>query len=208
LSEANWRAMTSPTPPNSTSVFIWCQFALAAFALCMFASSPAWAQAAFATQAKQAILIEAETNAVLLQKNADELMHPASMSKLMTLVMVYKALETGQLKMEDEFQASVNAWRKGGAPSGTSAMFIPIGERVSIADLLQGIIVQSGNDASIIIAENMAGTEEAFAARMTRYAREIGLTSSTFKNATGLHDPEHLTTARDLALLAQHIIEK
>ena len=186
----------------------WLQIALAVLAWCMLVGGPAWSQGGFTTQAEQAILIDADTNAVLLQHNADELMHPASMSKVMTLVMMFKALKAGQLKMEDEFVMSVNAWRTGGAPSGTSAMFVPVNEKVTVSDLLQGIVVQSGNDASICVAENMAGTEEAFANLMTQHGRQIGLKSTTFKNSTGLHHPEHLTTARDLALLAQHVIKE
>ena len=186
----------------------WLQLALAFVVAWTFAIGPAWSQAGFSTEARQAILIDADTNAILFEHNADQLMHPASMSKLMTLVMAFKAIRAGRLKMDDEFQMSVNAWRNGGAPSGTSAMFVPVGEKVTVNELLQGIIVQSGNDASIAIAEAMAGTEEAFARQMTLHGREIGLTSSTFKNATGLHDPEHLTTARDLARLAQHVIKE
>lgn len=186
----------------------WLQIALAVVAACTFASGAGWAQGGFTTQAKQAILIDADTNAVLMQHNADELMHPASMSKVMTLVMMFKAIKSGQLKMEDELVMSVNAWRTGGAPSGTSAMFVPVNEKVTVSDLLQGIIVQSGNDASICVAESMAGTEEAFADLMTRHGREIGLRSTTFKNSTGLHHPEHLTTARDLARLAQYVIKE
>ena len=186
----------------------WLQLALAIVALCTFAIGPAWSQAGYSTQAKQAILIDADTNAILFEHNADQLMHPASMSKLMTLAMVFKALKAGQLKLEDEVQMSVNAWRNGGAPSGTAAMFVPVGEKVTVDELIQGIIVQSGNDASMAIAEAMAGTEQAFAQLMTQRAHELGLKSSTFKNATGLHDPEHLTTARDLAHLAQHVIKQ
>ena len=125
----------------------------------------------------------------------------------MTLVQMYRAIRSGQLKPTDEVLMSVNAWRSGGAPSGTSAMFVPVGERVTVEELIQGIVVQSGNDAAIAIAEHMAGSEVAFAKQMTDHARTLGMTSSTFKNATGLHDPEHLTTARDLATLARHILK-
>jgi D-alanyl-D-alanine carboxypeptidase (penicillin-binding protein 5/6) len=161
----------------------------------------------FSTQAAQAILIDADTGAVLFQHHADEQMHPASMSKLMTLVQMYRAIRSGQLKLTDEVLMSVNAWRSGGAPSGTSAMFVPVGERVTVEEIIQGIVVQSGNDAAIAIAEHMAGSEAAFAKEMTNHARTLGLKSTVFKNATGLHDPEHVTTARDLATLARHIIK-
>lgn len=198
--------MTSRSSQNR-SIARWLLLALTLVMAFALGSQPILAQA-FSTQARQAILIEAETNSVLLQHNADEPMHPASMSKLMTLVMVFKALKSGQLKMEDEFLMSVNAWRKGGAPSGTSAMMVPVGQKATVSELLQGIIVQSGNDAAIAVAENMAGSEEAFAEQMTSYGREIGLKASTFKNATGLHHPEHLMTARDLATLALHVIRE
>ena len=164
------------------------------------------AQTEFTTKARQAIIMEAETGAVLFQHNADELAPPASMSKLMTLAVVFKALRTGQVKLEDEFLVSVNAWRKGGAPSGTSAMFVPVNTKEPLDQLLQGIIVQSGNDACIAIAEGMAGSEDAFAQLMTEEARKLGLENSTFRNATGLHDPEHLMSARELAMLARHLI--
>lgn len=176
------------------------------------ASQPARSQTAQAaqtditTKARQAILMDADSGAVLFQQKADELMHPASMSKLMTLALVFKALKSGQVKFEDEFLVSVNAWRKGGGPSGTSAMLVPVNTRERLDQLLQGIIVQSGNDASIAIAEGMAGSEEAFGRIMTEEARRLGMKKSTFTNATGLHDPEHLTTARDLAILARHLI--
>jgi D-alanyl-D-alanine carboxypeptidase (penicillin-binding protein 5/6) len=163
-------------------------------------------QAELTTKARQAILMDADSGAILFQHNADELMAPASMSKLMTLAVIFKALKTGQIKLEDEFLMSVNAWRNGGAPSGTSAMMVPVNTKEPLDQLLQGIIVQSGNDACIAIAEGMAGSEEAFARVMTEEARKLGLAKSTFRNATGLPDPEHLMTARELALLARHLM--
>ncbi len=162
--------------------------------------------ASFKPKAKQAILMDAATGAILFQHNANQLSPPASMSKLMTMAVVFKALKEGQLKIEDEFLMSENAWRKGGAPSGTSAMFVPINTRTTLDLLLKGIAVQSGNDAAIAIAEGMAGSESAFAQLMETEARRIGLTNSTFRNATGLFHPEHLMTARELAMLARYII--
>ncbi len=159
------------------------------------------------TRAKQAILLDANTGAVLFQHNADELAPPASMSKLMTLAVIFRALKEGRIKLEDEILVSENAWRTGGAPSGTSAMFVPINTREPLAEILKGIIIQSGNDVSIAVAEAMAGTEAGFAKMMTDEARRLGLTKSTFRNATGLHDPDHLMTARDLAILARHLIQ-
>jgi serine-type D-Ala-D-Ala carboxypeptidase (penicillin-binding protein 5/6) len=157
-------------------------------------------------RAAQAILMDADTGAVLYQRNADELMSPASMSKLMLVAVAFKALKAGEIKLQDQFFMSEYAWRKGGAPSGSSAMFVPVGTRATVEDLLKGITVQSGNDAAIAIAENMGGNEGQFAKRMTAEAREIGLKKSVFKNATGFYEPDHLTTARELAMLARHII--
>ncbi|MGH1417659.1 MAG: D-alanyl-D-alanine carboxypeptidase family protein [Hyphomicrobiaceae bacterium] len=162
----------------------------------------------FTTRAKQAILIDAATGAVLFQRNADQLAPPASMSKLMTMAVVFKRLKEGQLKLEDEFLMSENAWRKGGAPSGTSAMFVPLNTRISLDLLLSGLAVQSGNDAAIAVAEGISGSEDAFAQLMEAEARRIGLKKSTFRNATGLYHPQHLMTARDLGLLARHIIDE
>ena len=159
------------------------------------------------TRAKQAILVDANTGAVLFQHNADELAPPASMSKLMTLAVIFRALKDGRLKPEDEILFSVNAWRTGGAPSGTSAMFVPVNTKEPLSEVLKGIIIQSGNDACIAVAEAMAGSEAAFAKMMTDEARKLGLTKSTFRNATGLYDPEHLMTARELALIARHLIQ-
>lgn len=176
-------------------------------AFVVLAMLPAPVHAQFDTQAKQAFLIDVETNSVLLERNPDQLMPPSSMAKLATLAVVFEALKRGTLTMQTEMLVSENAWRKGGAPSGTSSMFLPIGAKVTVDQLLQGIIVQSGNDACIVIAEEMAGSEEAFAQLMTQYVRKIGLTKSTFGNSTGLPHPDNLVTARELALLARHIIE-
>lgn len=168
-----------------------------------FASGPA---AAAETIAREAILIDAETGRVLLDKDADEPMPPSSMSKLMTVYLVFKRLREGSLSMDDEFVVSEYAWREGAYKSGGSMMFLEPTQRVRVEDLLRGIIVQSGNDASIVMAEGIAGSEAAFAAEMNEMAREIGLTGSNFTNSTGLPDPEHYMTARDLATLANRII--
>jgi D-alanyl-D-alanine carboxypeptidase (penicillin-binding protein 5/6) len=154
------------------------------------------------------LLMEANTGAILWQNAADELIAPASMSKLMTLAVAFRALREGTVTLDDEFVMSVNAWRKGGAPSGTAAMFVPINVKATLNELLQGIIVQSGNDASICIAEGMAGGEEAFARLMEAEARRIGLEKSTFRNATGLPHPEHRMTIREIAKLARFIVRE
>ncbi len=175
----------------------------ATFAMC----AASFSANAFETLAKQALLIDAQTGAVLFEKEADAPMPPASMSKLMTAYMIFDALKQGKITMDTEFVTSENAWRKGGAKSGSSTMFLNINEKVKVHDLLRGIIVQSGNDACIVAAENLAGTEEAFADLMTKKAKELGLKTATFKNATGLPDPEHKMSPKDLAKLAQILIE-
>jgi serine-type D-Ala-D-Ala carboxypeptidase (penicillin-binding protein 5/6) len=157
---------------------------------------------AYDTPAQAAILIDLQSGQELYAKNPDVPLHPASMSKLMTALMVFERLADGSLSLDDTFPVSEKAWRKGG-----SKMFVEVGSRVRVEDLLHGIIVQSGNDACIVVAEALAGSEEAFSEMMTRRARELGLTHSTFKNASGWPDPEHLMTARDLAKLATIIIE-
>lgn len=153
------------------------------------------------TPSTHALMIDAVTGAVLFEKNADVPMPPASMSKLMTLLMVFERLDDGSIALEDTIRVSEAAWRKGG-----SRMFVEHNSRVSISDLLRGVIVQSGNDASVVFAEGLSGSEEAFADEMNRRADEMGLTGSTFRNATGWPDPKHRTTARDLTTIAARII--
>ena len=158
------------------------------------------------TAATHALLMDADTGTVLFEKNADERMHPASMSKLMTAYLLFEALKKGKYTMDTEFVVSDNAWAKGGAKTGGSTMFLNPKQSVKIHDLLRGIIVQSGNDACIVVAEGMAGSEEAFAQMMNAKAKKLGLQNSSFRNATGLPNPDHLMSAKDLAVLAQHLI--
>ena len=160
------------------------------------------------TPASHVYLVDTTTGAVLMNKNGDAPMAPASMSKLMTLFMVFERLQDGRLSLDDKFYVSENAWRKGGAKTGGSTMFLEPSMRVRVEDLIRGIIVQSGNDACIVVAEALSGSEEAFAQEMTDKARELGMTGSTFKNATGWPDPEHRLTAHDLAALAQLTVER
>lgn len=176
---------------------------LLAAVLLLVMSGPA---RAIDTSADYAWMEDFETGAVLLDKNGRAPMPPSSMSKLMTLYMVFEHLKDGSLSLDDSFRVSENAWRKGGAASGGSTMFLEPNTSVRVEDLLRGIIVQSGNDACIVAAENLAGSEAAFAEQMTRRARDLGLTDSTFVNSTGLPEPDHLTTARDLARLTRHLI--
>ena len=205
--------LPAPSPVRLLGAAVFCAAILAA-ALTVFApfvtSVPAFAQGAgeFVTRAKRAILMDADSGAVLFQYNADELAPPASMSKLMTLEVLFNAMKQRKVKPEDEFLMSEYAWRTGGAPSGTSAMFVPVNTRARVDELVQGIIIQSGNDASIAVAEALGGSEQGFAKMMEEEARRIGLSKSTFRNATGLHHPEHLMTARELALLARHVIRE
>ena len=161
----------------------------------------------YQTAAAHAILIEADSGSVLFEKAADDLIPPASLSKLMTQEVVLNEIRQGRLQPTTEFIVSTNAWRRGGAPSHTSSMFIPIHSKVSVDDLLHGAIIQSANDACIALAEGISGNESAFAELMTKRARELGLTKSTFGNSTGLPDPRQLMTSRELAKLARHIIE-
>ena len=161
----------------------------------------------FDGDAPTAILIEASTGSILFEKNADEMRAPSSMMKLMTAEVVFHAVKEGQVKLTDEYRISENAWRRGGAPSGTSTMFAAINSKVSVDDLLHGAVIQSGNDACIALAEGMAGNEKIFASDlMTKRARELGLVKSTFGNSNGLPDPGNKMTVRELAVLARHII--
>lgn len=168
----------------------------------------AWAQSAFNTRASHAVIMDYETGEVLFSKGGDVAMPPASMSKLMTALMVFEALENGQLALDTSLPVSENAWRRGGAASGSSTMFLDVNSRAAVSDLIRGIIVQSGNDACIVVAEALGGTEENFAQMMTERAQELGLSSASFANATGWPHPEHRISAGDLARLAQYIVEQ
>jgi serine-type D-Ala-D-Ala carboxypeptidase (penicillin-binding protein 5/6) len=160
----------------------------------------------FDGDAPTAILIEASSGSVLFEKNADELRAPSSMMKLMTAEVVFHAIKQGEIKLTDEYRVSENAWRKGGAPAGGSTMFAAIHSKISVDDLLHGAIIQSGNDACMVLAEGMAGNERAFADLMTKRARELGMTRSTFGNSNGLPDVDNKMTVRELAMLARHVI--
>lgn len=153
------------------------------------------------TIAKQAILVDTTTGTVLFEQNADERMPTSSMSKIMTMYMVFDAIKQGRLSLDDTFHVSEGAWRMQG-----SKMFVELGNQIRVEDLIRGVIIQSGNDASVVLAEGLAGTESEFAARMTQRARELGLTESNFTNATGWPDDNHYSTARDLAKLSERII--
>jgi len=176
--------------------------ALVVFTITFFAAMPLSLRAqSMQTTAKQAIIVDMGTGMTLLDKNADERMPTSSMSKVMTAYMIFEALQEGRLKTNDMLTVSEKAWQKGG-----SKMFVEVGKRVSVEDLLKGVIVQSGNDASIVLAEGIAGSEEQFSRIMTMRAKDLGMNNSNFKNASGWPDSEHYSTARDLATLAQRII--
>jgi serine-type D-Ala-D-Ala carboxypeptidase (penicillin-binding protein 5/6) len=161
---------------------------------------------AFVTKAPQAILIDARSGDVLFAKDADVQIPPASMSKLMTMIMVFEGLKTGNLKLDQELLVSEDAWKRGGASSGGSTMYAELNSRVKLSDLIQGVVVQSANDACIAIAEGLSGSEAAFSEKMTAKARELGLKEAVFKNATGLPDPGHRMSTRDLAVMARYIV--
>jgi D-alanyl-D-alanine carboxypeptidase (penicillin-binding protein 5/6) len=160
----------------------------------------------FDTKAKYAILMDYESGSLLYHKSADVPMEPASMSKLMTVAVVFDEIARGRLKWDDEFFISENAWRTGGARSGGSTMFAELNSKVSVENLVRSVIIQSGNDAAIALAEGVAGSEATFARLMNQLAGQIGLTNSHFTNSTGLPDPGHYMSARDLAILARHLI--
>jgi D-alanyl-D-alanine carboxypeptidase (penicillin-binding protein 5/6) len=164
-------------------------------------------ESGFDGDAPTAILIEATSGSVLFEKNADELRAPSSMMKLMTVETVFHAIKQGDVKLTDEYHVSENAWRKGGAPSGTSTMFAAIHSKIAVDDLLHGAIIPSGNDACIVLAEGIAGNERAFADMLTKRARELGMTRSTFANSNGLPDPGNKMTVRELSILARYIIQ-
>ena len=168
--------------------------------------APASAQE-FDTKAKFAVLMDYESGTILLNKNADERLEPASMSKLMTLAVVFTYIQQGKLSLDDEFFISENAWRTGGAASGGSTMFAELNSQIRVEDLIKSVIIQSGNDAAIALAEGIGGTEQTFARIENTLARQIGLSSSHFVNSTGLPDPDQYSTARDLATLARYIVK-
>ena len=153
------------------------------------------------TTAKQALLYDFETKSIIYEKNADDFMSPSSMSKLMTIYLLFKKLKDGEVQLKDKFKVSKKAWKKGG-----SRMFLNVNSYVSVEDLIRGIIVQSGNDACITLAEGLSGSEENFVEEMNSLAKEIGLTNSNFTNSTGWPDEEHLMTSRDLLTLAVRTI--
>lgn len=169
------------------------------FALCF--SLISFSAQAIDTAAKEAILIDADTRTVLMEKNSQERMPTSSMSKVLTAYMVFEAVKEGRVKMDQLMTVSERAWRMQG-----SKMFVPLGTQVKVEDLIQGVIVQSGNDATVVLAEGLAGSEEAFADSMNKKAAQLGMKNSHFMNASGWPDPNHYSTAYDLAIMAYSLI--
>ena len=158
---------------------------------------------AFDTRATAALVVDYDTGTVLLEKNADQSLPPASMSKLMTLNMLFEALQEGRLRLDSKFRVSTKAWQMGG-----SKMFVKEGDSVAVEDLIRGIIIQSGNDACVVVAEGLAGSEAEFANRMTKRARKLGMENSIFANSTGWPHPDHRMSAHDLVTLASRMIRE
>ena len=155
------------------------------------------------TVAKQAIMIDPDTGQILLDKNSDELMKPASMAKLMTIYIAFEKIKNKSISLDDKFIVSEKAWKKRG-----SRTFLEPGQTVSVEDLLRGVIVQSGNDAAIVLAEGISGTEDIFSDLMNSVARELKMNNTIFKNSTGWPDPQQNTSSRDLSILALNLINK
>ncbi|MDC3085937.1 D-alanyl-D-alanine carboxypeptidase [Pelagibacteraceae bacterium] len=154
------------------------------------------------TDAETAVVIDATTGKVLFEKDKDKKTYPASMTKIMTTLIVFEKLSNGTLSLDDTFLVSEKAWKE----REGSSMFVEVDKNIRVEDLLRGIIVQSGNDACIVVAENIAGTEESFAKMMTEKAIDIGMTNTKFANSTGMHDKNNFSTAYDLAILSQYLI--
>ena len=155
------------------------------------------------TVAKQAIMIEPDTGQIILEKNSDELMKPASMAKLMTIYIAFEKIKNKSISLDDKFIVSEKAWKKRG-----SRTFLEPGQTVTVEDLLRGVIVQSGNDAAIVLAEGISGTEDIFSDLMNSVARELKMNNTIFKNSTGWPDPQQNTSSRDLSILALNLINK
>lgn len=184
--------------------FVANALAIAAFA---FSCGTALAeQPGFQTGFSNVFMIDAGSGAVLYEKAADDFVTPASTVKIMTAEIVFRELAEGRLRMDDEFVVSEHAWRDGGARAGGSSMFLNVNSRVKVEDLIRGLVIDSGNDAAVALAEGVAGAEEAFVMRMNKRGSELGLVKSTFGNPWGQAGPDQKVTAREMVRLAQHLI--
>ena len=181
--------------------------ALLALTMLVTGTHPVRAQSVAVT-APNALLMDLKSGSILFSRAAEDPFQPANMAKLMTLAVVFGELKSGKITLDTEFPVSNHAWRTGGAPSGTSTMFAAVRSRIRVEDLIIGVAVVSGNDAAIVLAEGIAGSEQAFAARMNQYAAKLGLTTAQFRNPTGAQHAEQRITARDLAKLAAHLIRE
>jgi D-alanyl-D-alanine carboxypeptidase (penicillin-binding protein 5/6) len=179
---------------------------LALLALLAFASARASGAESFATSAPYALLMDADSRTVLFEKNADDLTSPASTVKIMTAELVFREIKEGRINLDTKFTVSEHAWRTGGAGAGGSSMFAQVNSQIRVEDLIRGVVVQSGNDASIVLAEALAGSESGFGDMMTKRARELGMEKSNFRNPWGRFDPNQKVTAREMAALANHVI--
>ncbi len=163
------------------------------------------ASANFDIKARTAILLDYHSGEVLFEKDADRKIFPASMTKIMTSIIAFELIKNGELNLDDKFIVSENAWRL--SQAGYSSMFIMVGDEISVEDLLKGIIISSGNDACIALAEGIAGTEEEFAFLMTEKAREIGMENTNFSNSSGINSPNNLSTVRDIMIMSRYLIK-
>jgi D-alanyl-D-alanine carboxypeptidase (penicillin-binding protein 5/6) len=192
------------SPGSHSAMWLVCYGLVVSSLSCLYVASSC-AQA-IQTSVPHAILTDAETHSVLFEKNADAPVIPASTVKIMTAELVFHELSLGHVKLDDLFPISETAWRFGGAPSRGSSMFAAVNSQVRIEDLIRGLVVVSGNDAAIALAEGISGSEGAFSTTMTKRARELGLKNSTFTNSWGRGDPEQTVTPRDMVILADHVI--
>jgi D-alanyl-D-alanine carboxypeptidase (penicillin-binding protein 5/6) len=182
------------------------RFLVAPIAVFALASAPALAAESFSTSAPVALLMDADSRTVLFEKAADDLISPASTVKIMTAELVFREIKEGRINLDTKFTVSEHAWRTGGAGAGGSSMFAQVNSQIRVEDLIRGVVVQSGNDAAIVFAEALAGSESGFGDMMTKRARELGMEKSTFRNPWGRFDPNQKVTAREMANLADHVI--
>lgn len=199
------RTVTSASKALTKKIERFLAAILLACGLLAVAAAPSLAQG-FQTSVPNAILIDAATNTVLFEKGADEFVTPASTVKILTAEMIFRELAEGRLKLDDEFPVSEYAWRNGGAPAGGSAMFLAVNSRARVEDLIRGLVIDSGNDAALVLAEGVAGSEEGFVIRMNKRASELGLTKSRFGNPWGKAGDDQKVTPREMVKLAAHII--
>ena len=156
-------------------------------------------------QARTGILVDYHSDEILFELDPDAQIYPASMTKIMTAIIAFDLIKKNKLSLDDNFVVSENAWRL--SQAGYSSMFIMINDQVSVEDLLKGIIIASGNDACVALAEGIAGSEENFADMMNEKAGEIGMTSTNFTNSSGINDPENVSTVRDIAIMSKYLIQ-